>query len=397
MGAPISPVVSGLLEAYSIANLVKRNALAEREIALREQNSRQDQIMRDIEMQVKLPQVSRPVSDAGTIDTQVGLPVAENAPAQLHRAQEIGLIPSETTLTRKADRSRTIKYGEREYELMTPEEQEEREARRLLNREKLLGPGQRRNAAALKRAEQLAIKGADLDAEAARRAAFGIDVPDPTGEGTIGGVLPSEASAFLVNRQPTLMQEYLYAKKNEGFQGNMLQFAQQRNLREPAPVLSLQTNEETGVTTPVALKLGAGGVPVTTTGATLKDVRKGRPSRADGAPSESQVFTREQRAQKLHAERQELGRQYNLKDNEKFLDNGTERRMNPLYRARARKRHREATEELRAIEKSLGRSMTEFEPEAQGATPAAPAAQQAAPAAPKLSPSGQDWVKKNMF
>lgn len=238
MGSPISPVVSGLLNAYSVGNLIKRQALGEREMKLREQAAQQHQAMQDLEMAVRLPQISRPVN-SGMVDAPVDLTLNENAPDVLHTAQQIGMIPESTTFARKADRSRTIKHGEREYELMTPEEQAAQQDRIALRRETLFAGPRARNAAALKRAERLGVKSADQDARNAELSMRGVDVPLPTG-GTIR-VLPEELDkvnsfAHPADNRTPLQKEYEAAVKDGTFQGNILQFAQERNKRERIPV-----------------------------------------------------------------------------------------------------------------------------------------------------------------
>lgn len=115
---PLSGLVQGMLEGRELGMRMRREALAQREA---------EQLMtaRDIQNRMLLEEHARPVSDLGTVTSDYAgeVPAVRVGPAQF------GAIEA-PAYTRRADRSRTVQYGGQAYELLTPEEQVQRQADR---------------------------------------------------------------------------------------------------------------------------------------------------------------------------------------------------------------------------------------------------------------------------
>jgi hypothetical protein len=124
-----NPVLSGITNAMSIANLMHRAQVEDQQLALAKQRMIQDQQQHeqaaqynDVRVQEMLNNSARPVV-GGTVEDQV-----PDVP---------GLVGAGMTIRRKPDAGRAVKYKTRsgeqlEYELLTPEEQAGRSMRAKL-------------------------------------------------------------------------------------------------------------------------------------------------------------------------------------------------------------------------------------------------------------------------
>lgn len=193
MGAPISPIVQGLMNAYSVGSLIQRQALAERQVKLQEERMAQDRVMQDIGAAVQLSQVARPVV-GGQIAESVDMGEGVAVPGiDQEVARAIGMIPGEVDVQRPAREFDTRSALGRQWEIMTPEERAGRDVQIEMRKQKLLAPVIAQNLAAQERAKRLGIKTADADMRAIDLQSRGVDVPNPAGTGTIR-VLPEEFS-----------------------------------------------------------------------------------------------------------------------------------------------------------------------------------------------------------
>ncbi len=115
---PIPEIISGLLQGHALAVEMHKQQQDDQEFKTRQALQNQTMSMQDIMNRQVLGQSARPVSDMGTVNLAAG----ESAPDTTGLP---GMSPTQAPgYTRKADASRTVKYGGQSYELKTPEEQQ---------------------------------------------------------------------------------------------------------------------------------------------------------------------------------------------------------------------------------------------------------------------------------
>lgn len=117
IGNPLSGLIAGLLQGHNLALQMKKQQMEEQAFATNQALHNQQMSVQDIMNRQMLQENARPVSDAGTISNPAG-PVA---PSGVPGGGDFQAPAYE----RKADASRTVKYGGAQYELKTPEEQQQ--------------------------------------------------------------------------------------------------------------------------------------------------------------------------------------------------------------------------------------------------------------------------------
>ncbi|HNY39491.1 MAG TPA: hypothetical protein PKJ41_03820 [Bryobacteraceae bacterium] len=118
-GMPINPVLSGLLNGYAVGNMLRRSAMEKDQYERAKLRQDWADQAEDASIQSRLLAAGRPV-EGGTVAEQMLAPRIEGAPESLQSGP--------TTIYRKPDSSRMVKYKTRdgrqlEYELYTPDEQ----------------------------------------------------------------------------------------------------------------------------------------------------------------------------------------------------------------------------------------------------------------------------------
>jgi hypothetical protein len=118
---PLAGLIDGLLKGHELATQLHRQQ--QEDIAFKTNQALHNQQMsiQDIMNRQMLEQSARPVSPMGTVEN----PAVEGGASPL--SGMIPGLPNDPGLPayhRKADKSRTVKYGDQQYELKTPEEQQ---------------------------------------------------------------------------------------------------------------------------------------------------------------------------------------------------------------------------------------------------------------------------------
>lgn len=310
MGAAINPIVQGLMNAYNVNSLIRRQALAEREMKLREERANQDRVMQDVKMAIRLPQISRPVNN-GMVDATTRLDLNENAPASLHQAQAVGILPDSIVAPRKANAGRTVKWGEREYELLDPIELATIEA----EKQRLVQGG--KNQAALQFLMQKMAMGESpgVIATANRNAANQRNAARITSRETIAGENRNAANTRAANA--------ITSRETIAREGNTTR-------RDIAGMIEGGRNRRAG-----QAEAGRDRRANLLARTNIHGQRYDRFSR-DIAQIDGEI-------QALDAEAVKHGDASRLEDGAEFLDaRGQTQRMNPLYRARFSQMAREA-------------------------------------------------------
>lgn len=124
---PLQGLIQGVVQGHQIHQMMMNAALQQEAEQRRAFQQDRDNKIEDIGIQQKLQSSAQPVDQAGMVTETGTFPAVGDV---------IGKMSQDTPyqLTRKADRSRTIKYGEREYELKTPEQQQADQLRQLKKR-----------------------------------------------------------------------------------------------------------------------------------------------------------------------------------------------------------------------------------------------------------------------
>jgi hypothetical protein len=120
---PLGELVTGMLQGYQLANQIKHQAMqqeAQKRMAIQQDREMQ---VNDIQTQMMLGQNARPVNAGSVADV---LPAAPEIPGQPQMQGGNPQIP----IVRPVDKSRRVKYQDKEYELFTPEEQIKRTTER---------------------------------------------------------------------------------------------------------------------------------------------------------------------------------------------------------------------------------------------------------------------------
>lgn len=127
---PIPDIISGLLQGHQLAQQMHLAKQADQkfktdQVLAQQKVDQNNQLMsvQDIMNQQMLGQNARPVSDMGTVSNPAGPSISTGVPIPGMDTQ-----PGAPAYQRKADASRTVKYGGRSYELKTPEEQQQQAA-----------------------------------------------------------------------------------------------------------------------------------------------------------------------------------------------------------------------------------------------------------------------------
>ena len=121
MSAAVNPIVRGMLNGIRIASMIREQALAQEAAERLRAREQREAILQDLQTRMMLSERARPVT-GGTVTEEVeldlpsGYSVASGTPETITRRQRSGIV-------RPADRSRTVKYGGAEYEILTPAEQ----------------------------------------------------------------------------------------------------------------------------------------------------------------------------------------------------------------------------------------------------------------------------------
>jgi len=113
---PFSGLIDGLLTGHELGLQLRKQALEEQAFRTNQAMHEQQMSVQDIMNRQMLQEHARPVSDMGTVDNPAGPDMPGVVP---------GLGPQQGAYRRKADAGRTVKYGGRQYELKTPEEQQQ--------------------------------------------------------------------------------------------------------------------------------------------------------------------------------------------------------------------------------------------------------------------------------
>lgn len=212
----VSPIVQGMLHGAQVGHLIRQSALQEEAMHRAEFQQQRENEIQDITLQQKLLNSSRPVDEAGTVaDTATFDPLPGT----------IGGAPIEGKIQRKAESGRTVKYGGRSYELMTPEEQMDRELKATLKEKTATGGLHNTQALDLLRQQTEFSNENTIAQERRKRTEFGLDVPNPYNPtGPKIRALPTEASEL------ARLETAVHPKESE-------QDKERRELKDNAPAL----------------------------------------------------------------------------------------------------------------------------------------------------------------
>jgi hypothetical protein len=118
---PLSGLIEGLLQGHALAQQMHQQQQQDQAFKTNQALHDQQMSMQDIMNRQMLNESARPVSTAGTIENPaVSAPNPTSNIPGMPAGPDVPALPA---YQRKADASRTVKYGGQQYELKTPEEQ----------------------------------------------------------------------------------------------------------------------------------------------------------------------------------------------------------------------------------------------------------------------------------
>jgi hypothetical protein len=133
---PLSGLIEGLLQGHAIAQQMHQQQQQDQAFKTNQALHDQQMSMQDIMNRQMLNESARPISGAGTIENPA---VSAPDPTPNIPGMPAGSdVPALPAYQRKADASRTVKYGGQSYELKTPEEQQQGALNRQVNTNKTL-------------------------------------------------------------------------------------------------------------------------------------------------------------------------------------------------------------------------------------------------------------------
>jgi hypothetical protein len=154
---PLSDIIDGMLRGHQMALQLQQNKRAEQEHLTNQALANQKMSMQDILNRQMLGESARPVTDMGTVESPAGPEIPSNVPG-------MPASPGAPSYQRKADSSRTVKYGGKQYELLTPEEQQARAQNSQINGMQALEAAKARVAEDTRRAT-LQLEGGGIPAQ----------------------------------------------------------------------------------------------------------------------------------------------------------------------------------------------------------------------------------------
>ncbi len=137
---PIPDLIQGLLQGHELGMRMHKQQQEDQAFQTNQALRNQQMSMQDIMNQQTLQKISRPVSDMGTVDMPAGpdIPDSTGLPG-------MGPTKGAPGYHQKADASRTITYGGKKRELMTPDEQQQGEFNQEVGKSNALFDAQQRH------------------------------------------------------------------------------------------------------------------------------------------------------------------------------------------------------------------------------------------------------------
>lgn len=127
-----NPVAQGLMQGVNLGQMILQAGIQRRQFEQQQEQTQRNRAIQDLEMRLRMMDVARPLEAGGTITDTINAKLAQPDPS---RPGELQYVDTPTSLTRKADASRTVKLPDgTQYELLTPEQQQRRSLDRDVRR-----------------------------------------------------------------------------------------------------------------------------------------------------------------------------------------------------------------------------------------------------------------------